>query len=95
MLITPGFAGWGVSAVREVGSPSTSSHSVGNQDGGREDEPGLWGENGERTGLIKIFCWGEVVGHVYLAMWVGSRRRVKGLGGVWKDGAGSVVIEME
>ncbi|KAI9847356.1 MAG: hypothetical protein M1837_002544 [Sclerophora amabilis] len=44
----------------------------------------------------KVYCWGEVVGHIWLLLVVASQRRIKNksAGARWLDGAGRVVVEM-
>lgn len=51
------------------------------------------GEGAEQTGL-RVYCWGGVVGHVYLLLYLVSQRRVKGTGARWVDGGGEVVVRM-
>jgi hypothetical protein len=51
------------------------------------------GEGGEQPAL-RVYCWGGVVGHVYLLLYLVSQRRVKGTGARWVDGGGDVVVRM-
>lgn len=46
-------------------------------------------------GEWRIYCWGDVVGHIYLLLYLVSERRVKGTGARWVDGGGELVIVME
>lgn len=87
-----GKAGWGVWCLRcdsrrpldqddeEVseGHQSNGSHKVEG-----DDELGL-----------RMYCWGGVVGHTYLLLYLVSQRRVKGTGARWVDGGGEVVVVM-
>lgn len=77
-----GRAGWGV----------WCSRGGYNEDGGREGG----GESGPGGGLgiVKVFCWGEVVRHVYLLLYVASKSQVRKLGLQWIDGAGEVIVRM-
>lgn len=43
---------------------------------------------------ITMFCWGEVVGHVWLALWILSDKLTAQTPMQWISGDGSVVIEM-
>ena len=45
-------------------------------------------------GLVKVFCWGEVVPHVYLLLYVASNNRVRKSGLQWVDAEGEVVVRM-
>lgn len=53
----------------------------------------LTGEGGAHPGL-RVYCWGGVVGHVYLLLYLVSQRRVKGTGARWVDGGGEAVVRM-
>ena len=65
---------------------------------------GVWcARDGEATtvdldqtslGTVKVFCWGEIVRHVYLLLYVASRSKVKKLGLQWIDAEGTVVVQM-
>ena len=44
---------------------------------------------------LKLWCWGEVVKEVWLMLFVGSARKVKGRDGMWIDAEGETVIAME
>lgn len=48
----------------------------------------------ERIGNVKVYCWGEVVEHLWLLLWVCSKGRVSGSGSKWSDADGIAVIEM-
>jgi hypothetical protein len=43
---------------------------------------------------IRVYCWGEVVKHVYLLLYVASNSRVRRLGLQWIDADGVVVVQM-
>ncbi|GAB7352674.1 hypothetical protein MBLNU459_g3036t2 [Dothideomycetes sp. NU459] len=79
-FIGSGNAGWGVWCIREVPADMTLTNKIGRR------APGL--------GLIKVFCWGEVVMHIYLALFVASSSRIRKADPVWVDAEGEVVIQM-
>ncbi|KAK0799275.1 hypothetical protein LTR59_006215, partial [Friedmanniomyces endolithicus] len=73
-----GDAGWGVWCLRE---PDQSKISLpGQRQGG--------------LGLVKVFCWGEVVKHIYLMLYVASNSRVRKIGLQWVDAEEQVVVQM-
>jgi hypothetical protein len=45
-------------------------------------------------GLVHLFCWGEIVEHIWLALWLCSGGRISGSGSSWMDAEESVVIEV-
>ena len=64
-----------------------------------EGGSGPWGEvveGEEGEGLVvKVFGWGEVVGHLWLILWVASQRKITGVGATWRDYSGEVIVTME
>ena len=42
----------------------------------------------------RVYCWGEIVGQVYLLLFLASSRKVRGLGATWVDGGGDVVVKV-
>lgn len=44
--------------------------------------------------VVTIYCWGEVVGHIWLLLFLASERKVRGLGARWVDAGGEVVVRM-
>lgn len=66
---------------------------------GRHLEGGLvgWGVSCRRDEgftWMRVYCWGGVVGHLYLVLWLASQRRVKATGTVWVAGDGERVVAM-
>lgn len=66
---------------------------------GRHLEGGLvgWGVSCRRDEgftWMRVYCWGGVVGHLYLVLWLASQRRVKATGTVWVAGDGERVVVM-
>lgn len=51
----------------------------------RRDEAFSW---------LRVNCWGVLVGHIYLLIWLASRRRVLYAKATWIDGGGTTVITM-
>ncbi|KAF1932191.1 uncharacterized protein M421DRAFT_416923 [Didymella exigua CBS 183.55] len=53
-------------------------------------------ENGaqESLGVFRLYCWGEVVEHTWLLLWLCSKGKASGTGSKWVDANGIVVIEM-
>ena len=43
---------------------------------------------------VRVFCWGEVVKHVYLMLYVASKSKVRKLGLKWEDAGGEIVVRM-
>ena len=43
---------------------------------------------------VKVYCWGEVVGEIWLLLFIASGRGVKGTGARWVDAGGVAVIVM-
>jgi len=41
-----------------------------------------------------VFCWGEIVEHVYLLLYVASKSKIKKIGAVWIDAGGDDVVRM-
>lgn len=50
------------------------------------DEQGL--------GVVKVFCWGEIVKHLYLVLYVASKSKVRRAGIKWIDAEEKVVVQM-
>lgn len=63
-------------------------------------EQGLvgWGTTCKRDKAftwIRLYCWGHVVGHMYLLLWAASRRQAKYVGMSWIAGDGKAVVVIE
>jgi hypothetical protein len=80
--VRSGRAGWGVWVSRECAVA---------REGGSCD--GIEGEEGGEE--LRVYCWGEVVGYIYLLLYLISERKIKGMGAKWVDGEGKAVIIME
>ncbi|OHF01386.1 hypothetical protein CORC01_03419 [Colletotrichum orchidophilum] len=53
---------------------------------------GVWCKRAEDWSWIRVYCWGHVVGHVYLALYLASERALKKDAARWLDGAGEVIV---
>ncbi|CAD0114917.1 unnamed protein product [Aureobasidium uvarum] len=49
---------------------------------------------GAELGTVKVFCWGEVVGHIWLLCYVASQARLKRVESQWIDASGEVVVRI-
>lgn len=78
--IGSGVSGWGIWCLRE------------NDVTGEEDVES--GEQDHELGIVKVFCWGEVVGHVWLLCYVASQARLKRVESHWVDADGEVVVRI-
>ncbi|GAB7365149.1 hypothetical protein MBLNU230_g6237t1 [Neophaeotheca triangularis] len=45
-------------------------------------------------GVLRVYCWGEVIEHVYLMLYVASKSRVRKAGLRWVDSGGEAVVVM-
>jgi len=45
-------------------------------------------------GLVKVFCWGEVVQHVYMLLYVASTSKIRNDSPAWIDAGEEVVVQM-
>ncbi|GAB1731435.1 hypothetical protein NU195Hw_g1145t1 [Hortaea werneckii] len=62
---------------------------------------GLWcerevqhGDGQGSLGTVRVYCWGEVVKHVYLLLYTASQSKVRKMGLQWVDGEGNIVVQM-
>ena len=90
-----GAAGWGVWCTRENGDeirfssdPSPAESKLENHPpcSRRTDTQGL--------GAVRVYCWGEIVEHIYLLLYVASSSKVRKHGLRWVDAEGKVVVKM-
>lgn len=59
-----------------------------------ENENAIVDDERASLGAVKIFCWGEVVRHIYLLLYTGSGSKVRKLGLQWIDSEGHIVVQM-
>lgn len=48
-----------------------------------------------RLGLVQLYCWGEIVEHMWLLLWLCSKGKISGMGLKWIDVSGVAVVETE
>lgn len=72
------------------GSDKENLRPVSPRRGGGERER----EREREREVVRVYCWGEVVGEVWLALFVGSKRKIKGSGARWVDAGGVAVVCM-
>ncbi|KAJ0161885.1 hypothetical protein CTA2_5446 [Colletotrichum tanaceti] len=53
---------------------------------------GVWCKRAEDWTWLRVYCWGHIAGHVYLALYLASERALKKEAARWLDGAGDVVV---
>jgi hypothetical protein len=85
-VIGGGSAGWGVWCSRGKEAPlAFDSQTV-------ESE-----QNVDASAFfpVRIYCWGEIVKHIYLLLYVASSSKVRKLGLQWIDAEGQVVVQMQ
>ncbi len=81
-FVGAGRAGWGVWCYMV--------ETEGGDGEGGEEEGGVQGGECEMT----VYCWGEVVAHIYVVLFLASERMIKGIGASWLDAGGKVVVQM-
>lgn len=88
-VVGTGKAGWGVWCSR--GTEASLCSQSSQQRAGPTDQ----GSGPElQFGPVRVFCWGEIVKHIYLLLFVASNSKVRKLGLQWIDAQGTVVIQM-
>ncbi|MCJ1315503.1 hypothetical protein MMC15_000823 [Xylographa vitiligo] len=45
--------------------------------------------------IVRVYCWGEVVGYIYILLFMGSHRKIRRMDAMWVDAGGEVVIRMD
>ena len=83
VFISEGRAGWGVWCSMELESnrQNTGSNKENKDPDVREE-------------VVKVYCWGEVVGEMWLVLFLASARKVRGVGARWIDAQGETMIQM-
>ncbi|KAG5941990.1 hypothetical protein E4U59_001436 [Claviceps monticola] len=58
---------------------------------------GIWCSRDEASEgeTLKLYCWGHVVKHMYLLLYLASGREVKYTGAEWRDGEGVIAVEVK
>ncbi|KAJ9627270.1 hypothetical protein H2203_003732 [Taxawa tesnikishii (nom. ined.)] len=91
-MVGQGNAGWGVWCARENAREEAVEGGLedgGRSGGGRGSEQASGG-----LGVVKVFCWGEVVRHVYLMLYVASKSKIRKTKAQWRDAEEEVVVQM-
>ncbi|UPX11573.1 uncharacterized protein EKO05_0002172 [Ascochyta rabiei] len=52
-------------------------------------------QSDDTLGRVKLYCWGEVVEHIWLLLWLCSKGRVSGSGSCWIDANGVAVVDVQ
>lgn len=89
--ICQGNLGWSVWCRRNVES-ITDAEQVRNAGG--DGEPEVLHPESERPGVVRVWCFGEVVMHIYLALYACSDNKIKLSRAQWLDTDGKVVVQM-
>ena len=55
---------------------------------------GVWATRDAELPIIKLYCWGNIVGHAYLLLFMVSESKIKGTRACWIGGDGEAIIEM-
>ena len=55
---------------------------------------GVWCIKGEELETIRLYCWGVIVGHAYLLLYMASESKIKGTDACWIGGDGEAIIKM-
>lgn len=59
-----------------------------------EDKSDKENQAPRRGEVVKVYCWGEVVGEMWLSLFIGSERKINGVGARWVDAGGVAVVVM-
>ncbi|ERF69006.1 hypothetical protein EPUS_06693 [Endocarpon pusillum Z07020] len=96
-FVQSGQAGWGVSVYREDPQPALPKPSTGramSELETKEADPREAEETGKTAVVLKVTCWGEILPHIYLLLWVLSDKRTEGVKMEWRDAAEEAVVRM-
>ena len=82
-FVGEGRAGWGVWCSREFrGDMQLTGSSKENKDPNTREE------------VVRMYCWGEVMGELWLLLFVASERQIKGTGARWNDAQQKMAVQM-
>ena len=90
--IKPGLCGWGVWCVRENGDTASHNGSTQHDDTSGHDESVA--EEQHELGVVKVFCWGEVIEHIWLLCYVASVCKLRNVESTWFDAAGEAIVRI-
>ena len=82
-FVEEGRAGWGVWCSREFqGDMQFAESSKENNDPNAREE------------VVRVYCWGEIIGELWLLLFIASERQIKGVGARWNDARKATVVKM-
>lgn len=55
---------------------------------------GVWCRRDEARCWVRFYCWGHIVKHIYLLLYLASGRQMKLTGAEWRDGGGEMVLRV-
>jgi hypothetical protein len=55
---------------------------------------GIWCVRDEEYKTVRVYCWGSLVGYIYLLLYMASESKIKGTGACWVGGDGQAIIRM-
>lgn len=64
---------------------------IGQKDGKSKEAP----SPDAASPTFKLYCWGETAQEMWLVLFIGSHRRIKGCGAQWIDAWGEAVLQMK
>lgn len=88
-------AGWGVWCILEDAAQAAEAHPtiVSQAESESATSTSTYGCKSKLL-TLKVYTWGETACHIYLLLFLGSERRVRGMGAQWKDAREEVVVQM-
>lgn len=89
--IGSGKAGWGVWCTRDMKDDEEDDDDDGK---GQKDSGTQPAGSEPNAGRVKVFCWGEVVQHVYLMLYVASKSKIRKVAPAWIDADGEVIVQI-
>lgn len=96
--IKPGLCGWGIWCMRENNSTGHNDDTTARDESTEHDDTTRYNEDvaeeQHELGVVKVFCWGEVVEHVWLLCYVASVCKLRNIESTWIDAEGKVVIRI-
>lgn len=99
-FIGEGKAGWGVWCERYADISKKANAEENPEDLPAETGEKTRDESGEKHAssggneLVRLYCWGETVPYIYLALFIATSRKIKEVGAAWIDASGEEVIRM-
>ncbi|KAF7508351.1 hypothetical protein GJ744_009342 [Endocarpon pusillum] len=96
-FVQSGQAGWGVSVYREDPQPALPKQSGSrpmSEPETNEADPREAEETGKMEVVLKVTCWGEILPHIYLLIWVLSDKRTEAVEMEWRDAGEEAVVEV-